>query len=163
MSHGNAARWFPVSVVLAFLAWLAFVGNLSGQELALGAACAVFSSALSAFVFKRMGIPLRIRIKDVIQLLWIPWYLIKGGWQILSVLFKDAAGIKKAQSLFRAVPYEHMSGPHGFIRRALAVSGTTVTPNSIVIGIDTHRELLLLYQIKRSDIPRITKKLGAKA
>lgn len=163
MGYGKAARWFPVSVVLAFLAWLAFVGNVSGQEVVLGSACAVFSSALSAVVLKRMGIPLRIRLRDAIQLLWIPWYLIKGGWQILFVLFKDLAGIKRAQSLFRAVRYERMSGPRGFIRRALAVTGTTVTPNSIVIGIDTDRELLLLYQIQRSDIPQITKNLGAKA
>ncbi|HEX5435401.1 MAG TPA: hypothetical protein VFY05_14270, partial [Candidatus Angelobacter sp.] len=75
---------------------------------------------------------------------------------------KDLAGIKRAQSLYRAVDYEHQSGPHGFVRRSLAVAGTTVTPNFIVIGIDTRRELLLFYQIRRNGIPRITKALGAK-
>lgn len=163
MSHGNAARWFPVSVVLAFLAWLAFVGTVSGQELALGAACAVLSSALSAFVLKQMGIPLRIRFKDVIQLLWIVWYLVDGTWEILYVLFKDLAGVKRAESLFRAVGYEHLSGPRAFVRRALAVAGTTAAPNFIVVGIDTGRELLLFHQIQRSGVPRITKNLGAKA
>lgn len=162
MNPGRATRWFAASVLLAFIAWLVFVGNLSGQELALGAALAVVSSGLSAFVFKEMGIPLRIRFRDAIQLLWIPWYLIDGAWEILSVLFKDFAGIEKAQSLFRAVGYECMSGPHGFVRRALAVAGTTVTPNFIVIGIDARRNLLLFFQIERSGIPRITKALGAK-
>ena len=57
MDHSKAARWFPVSVVLAYVAWLAFVGNVSGQELVLGGASAVFSSALSAVALKRMGIP----------------------------------------------------------------------------------------------------------
>lgn len=163
MGYGKAARWFPVSVVLAFLAWLAFVGNVSGQELALGAACAVFSSALSAVVLKHMGVPLRIRFKDVIQLLWIPWYLVDGTWEILYVLFKDLAGVKRAESLFRAVGYDNLSGPRGFVRRALAVAGTTAAPNFIVVGIDTRRKLLLFHQIQRSSIPRITKNLGAQA
>ncbi len=163
MGHGRGARWFAVSVVLAYIAWLAFVGNVSGQELVLGGASAVFSSALSAVALKQMGIPLRIRSRDVIQLLWIPWYLVDGSWEILSVLCKDLAGIKRADSLFRAVAYECLSGPRGFIRRALAVAGTSVTPNFIVIGIDTRRELLLFYQIQRSGTPRITRNLGAKA
>lgn len=163
MAHGSTARWFPVSVLLAYIAWLAFVGNLSSQELALGAAGAVFSSALSAFVFRRMGIPLRIRFSDAVQLLWIPWYLIEGGWEILSVLLKDLMGVKRSQSLFRAVGYERLNGPHGFVRRALAVAGTSVTPNFIVLGIDRRRNLLLFFQIRRTGIPRIAKALGAKA
>lgn len=163
MGHGKAARWYVVSVLLAYIAWLAFVGNLSGQELFLGAAGALVTSTLSAFVFKQMGIPLPSRLIDALPLLWTPWYLIVGGRTILSVLSKDLAGIKRAQSLFRAVRYERLSGPRGFVRRALAVTGTTVTPNSIVIGIDTQRNLLLFYQIQRSGVPRITKALGAKA
>lgn len=163
MDHSKAARWFLVSVVLAYAAWLAFVGNVSGQELVLGGVSAVFSSALSAVALKQMGIPLRIRLRDVIQLLWIPWYLVDGSWEIFSVLVKDLAGFQRAKSLFRAVSYECLSGPRGFVRRALTVAGTSVTPNFIVIGIDTRRELLLFYQIQRSGIPRITRNLGAKA
>lgn len=163
MLHGRAARWFAVSVLLAYAAWLAFVGNVSGQELALGAAGAFATSALSAFVFKQMGIPAQIRFQDALPLLWIPLYLLYGGWEILSVLAKDFAGVRKAPCLFRAVAYEHRSGPHGFVRRALAVAGTTATPNSIVIGIDKNRHLLLFHQIQRSDVPRTTKELGAKA
>lgn len=161
MGRGKAARWFALSVVLAYIAWLAFVGNVSGQELALGAGAALFTSTLSALVVRQMGIPLRIRFKDVIQLLWIFWYLIEGAWEIFCVLLKDLAGIKKAESLFRAVGYERLSGPHGFVRRALAVAGTSVTPNFIVIGIDTRQGLLLFYQIQRTGIPRIAKNLGA--
>jgi hypothetical protein len=163
MDQSKPARWFAVSVVLAYIAWLAFVGNISGQELVLGGASAVFSSALSALVLKQMGIPLRIRLRDVVQLLWIPWYLVYGSWEILSVLCTDLAGVKRAESLFRTVSYECLSGPRGFVRRALAVAGTTATPNFIVVGIDTRRELLLFYQIRRSDIPQITKNLGARA
>ncbi|MGH9588758.1 MAG: hypothetical protein ACRD25_00085 [Terracidiphilus sp.] len=35
-------------------------------------------------------------------------------------------GVKRAQSLFRAVGYERLNGPHGFVRCALAVAGAAV-------------------------------------
>lgn len=163
MNHGTAGAWFAASVVLAFVAWLAFVGNLSGQEFALGAAGAVASSILSAVVFKNMGIPLRFRFTDAMQAFRIPWYLISGAWEILVVLLKDLTGIKRAASLFRVAPFESHTGRRDFVRRALAVIYTTAAPNFIVIGIDTSQGLMLFHQIERSDVPLMTRTLGAKA
>lgn len=163
MSQGHGARWFAASVVLAFAAWMAFVGTPSGQEFVLGGAAAVFSSLLSAFVLKRMGVPVLLHFSDAIQLVWIPWYLATGAWEILTLLVKDIAGISKAHSLFRTAPFECKTGSRGFIRRALAVGGTTAAPNFIVIGIDSSRELMLFHQVERSGVPRMTRHLGAGA
>lgn len=163
MNHYKARGWFAASVVFVFLAWLAFVGNLSGQELALGAAGAVVTSLLSAVVFKEMGIPLRVRFSDAMQACWIPWYLISGAWEILAVLLKDVTGVKAANSLFRAAPFNLPAGRRGFFRRAFAVVYTTAAPNFIVVGIDASQELMLFHQIERSGVPRMTRKLGAKA
>lgn len=163
MTHGKSARWFAVSIVLAFLAWWAFVGNMSGQDLVLGAGGAVFSSMLSAVVFRNMGIPLRVRLSDVIEACWIPWYLISGAWEILAVLLKDLLGMRRADSLFRAAPFESPAGSRGFVRRALAVTYTTVAPNFIVVGIDASQGLMLFHQIERSGIPKMTRRLGANA
>jgi len=163
MVEGHAARWFALSAILAFAAWLAFVGNVSRQELALGAASALFSSALSAFVLKRMGIPLRVKLSDAVNVCWVPWYLITDAWEILVVLAKDIAGVSRARSLFRAIPFECMSGRRGFVRRALAVVCTTATPSFIVIGIDEEHRLMLFHQVQRSETPRMTLNLGAGA
>jgi NADH:ubiquinone oxidoreductase subunit 3 (subunit A) len=163
MSRGHVAGWFVASVVLAFAAWLVFVGNLSVQDLALGAAAAGLSSLLSALVFKQMGIPLRVRFSDAVQICWTPWYLISGASVILLVLFKDLLGVKRAQSLYRAAPFECPTGRRGFVRRAFAVIYTTVTPNFIVIGIDASQRLMLFFQLERSGIPKMTRNLGAGA
>ncbi|HEY1766542.1 MAG TPA: hypothetical protein VGG26_02755 [Terracidiphilus sp.] len=162
MSQGRVAQWFAVSVVLAFLAWLAFVGTLSSQELCLGAACATFAAMLSGFVLKEMGIPVRLYLADVIQMWRIPGHLVTGVWEILAVLFKDLTGIAKAESLFRVAPFERLSGGRGLIRRALAVGFTTAAPNFIVVGIDEPKGLILFHQIQRSAVPKMTQKLGAK-
>ena len=161
MSKGRAARWFAVSAVLAFIAWLGLVGTLSQQELCLGAACAVFSAGLSAFVLKQMGIPVYENFTDLMRVWRVPWYLLSDSWQILQALGQDLSGVSPAGSHLRAVPFKREKGARGFFRRVLAVVYTTLTPNIIVIGIDQKQELLLFHQIAPTAVPKMTKQLGA--
>lgn len=162
MGNGRAARWFSVSVVLAFLAWLALAGTLSQQELYLGAACAVFSVALSACVLKRMDIPACVNFLDLLRIWRVPWYLVSDSWSILRALGEDLSGTSRAGSHFRAVAFKSGKSSRGFFRGALAVIYTTLTPNIIVIGIDEEHALMIFHQIERTAVPELTKQLGAR-
>jgi hypothetical protein len=43
----------------------------------------------------------------------------------------------------------------------LAVAYTTMSPNFIVLGINTKEKGLVFHQIERSGVPKMTKNLGA--
>jgi hypothetical protein len=47
-------------------------------------------------------------------------------------------------------------------RRALAIAWTTATPNFVIVGVDRRRGLLVYHQVRKSGIPEMTKKLGAR-
>ena len=52
---------------------------------------------------------------------------------------------------------------HSLPRRVLATAYTTVSPNSIVIGIDYEQSRLLLHQVKRDEVSTMTKRLGGQS
>lgn len=160
MTYARAVLWYAVLLALAFAAYMAFAGSSSGQELVLGVGVAIFSAAVSLLTWRAMGLSARIHAADVLQAVWIPWLLISGAWEIVTVLARDLLG-KYAGSYFRAVRFEKRSDPRGVLREVLAVAYTTVAPNFIVVGIDDKQGWMLFHQIERSGVPKATKRLGA--
>lgn len=160
MTYARAVLWPAVLLVLAFAAYMVFAGSSSGQEIVLGAGIAIFSAAVSLLTWRAMGLSVRIHAADVLLVIRIPWYLINDAGVVLAVLAKDFAG-KRAGSYFRAVRYEQRNDPRGFLRRALAVAYSSVSPNFLAIGIDEKHGWMLFHQIKRSPVSEATKKLGA--
>lgn len=50
-------------------------------------------------------------------------------------------------SLFRALPFEVADGPEATGRRALLALAASLGPNTIVLGFDEERQLLLVHQL----------------
>ena len=106
---------------------------------------------------------MELRLRDLLQCVWIPWYLIVGLRTILLVLAKDMAHIEPAKSLFRTTAFDVSTDPAGTGRRVLAVLYTTATPNCIVLSIDADRQQMLFHQLQQSAIPKMTLNLGARS
>ena len=71
---------------------------------------------------------------------------------------------KPAKSLFYSVPFDTGGdSDEDAFRRALAVGYTTATPNFVVVGIDREHRRLVFHQIEDSEVPEMTKQLGARA
>jgi len=51
--------------------------------------------------------------------------------------------------------------PHDAARRALAIAYSTMTPATVVLGIDQQTGRMLYHQLERSELPRMTRNLGA--
>ncbi|TMA33768.1 MAG: hypothetical protein E6J88_00480 [Deltaproteobacteria bacterium] len=69
---------------------------------------------------------------------------------------------RSAESLFFSVPFDAGGDDdESAFRRALAVAYTSATPNSVVIGIDRKRGLLIYHQLRKSRIAEMTRRLGA--
>lgn len=163
MKMGRGIGWSVSIVALAFLNWMAFVGDLSPQEMALGAACAVFCAAATLLTWKAMGLSIAFDARDVLELWRLPWNALQDAATIVWALLEDLLQVSPAGSHLRAIPFREHSGPRGRLRHVLAVAYTSVTPNSIVIGIDDERRLMLVHQIVCSEISQVTRRLGARA
>ncbi len=77
----------------------------------------------------------------------IPRQIVLVSWQALAQLVSP----QEARGTLRAVPFHAGGdGPSDTGRRALAEGLGSVAPNTIVIGVDTERDLLLVHQLHRS-------------
>lgn len=89
-----------------------------------------------------------------------PWWLLRGG-RVLVNVFRDIPLLcreavvqlvapRPARGDFRAVPFRAtQETPQGAGRRALTEWLGSVAPNTIVVGVDPDRELLLVHQLHR--------------
>lgn len=95
----------------------------------------------------------------------LPWWVLRG-WRLLykipqdiGILCWEAANQltspRAARGSFRAHHFGACaSNPTDAGRRALAELLGSVSPNTIVIGVDVDRRLLLVHQLRRSGAPQ---------
>ena len=157
------ARLFLTSAPVLFVLWLIFVGSFSWQELLVGVGASLLGGVAICVLQRADPSHFRPRLGDVLQIGYVPWMLLQGTHEIMVVSLRDLFGGRKAASLFRVVTFEagEVCEPHDTARRVFAVAYTTMAPNFIVLGINTPEQQLLFHQIERTDVPAMTKNLGA--
>jgi multisubunit Na+/H+ antiporter MnhE subunit len=141
--------------------WVLFVGNLRRDELIVGALSVATTTCLIEFVRRAEKLAIEWRPGDLLQALWIPWYIVLGVGEVVIVLAKDVAGIERAKSLFLTAHFKASRSAHANEQRLLASLYTTATPNFIVLGINSGSKRMLYHQLKKTEIPRMAKHLGA--
>lgn len=149
------------SLPIFYLFWIVFVGTFSLHELLIGivgASLASIGLAIINFFYPARFSP---TLSELLSLWRLPWYLLSGTWEIALVAGKDLLGVKRAQSLFRVVHFDagKFEDPSDVARRVLAVVYTTVTPPSIVLGVNTSDQKLLFHHIDRRSVLRLPKEI----
>lgn len=154
-----------ISVPFLFGSWLVLVGTTSTSEIVLGFIAATAGGFAVALVEQGERLDFRPRVSDLMRVIYVPWLLIQGTCQIFLVALHDLFGGRKAASVFRVVPFDpgKATDPHDVARRVLTVVYTTITPPSIVLGINRRQRQLVFHQIEKSAVPRVTKELGARS
>ncbi len=151
-----------IAAVVIFALWFTFVGTRAAHEMEVGAAASLLSLTFCAFAQGRSRSRISLHLKDILQAWRIPWYILSDAATIILVLLKDLLHIAPAEDLYRVSSFAPVGEESGHIgRRVLATSYTTATPSIIVIGIDVEQRRMLFHQIKRDDLPFMTKALGA--
>jgi multisubunit Na+/H+ antiporter MnhE subunit len=154
---------FIVQFAVALVLWHVYVGKLQRNEILFGLACSAVAAFAGHIVFEKHLAPLRAQWRSVAQIWRMPKYLLVGGWEILAVLARQMLLRQPAESLFYSVPFDDGGDDdESAFRRALAVAYTTATPNFVVIGIDREHRRLIYHQIRKSDVPEMTRRLGAR-
>jgi multisubunit Na+/H+ antiporter MnhE subunit len=158
VSLPRRALWLAIGFVLAGALYLLLIDTVDLPELYAGAAAA----ALAAIAFeasREQGLSeAAIRLRWLaglarIVLVKVPADILRVSLAALLELAALPLGSPRARrGVLRAVPFRHgpVDGSRDAGRRALAEAGGSLAPNTIVIGIDPDRDLLLVHQLTRS-------------
>ncbi len=155
---------FSITVLGLAVLWILFVAGTKPEEMIVGLVCVSLTVWFVYYVARNECPRIKLNIADWIQVWRVPGYLLIDSWSILRVLALDILRVSPAPSLFRATRFDSPRDPEVATgRRVLAVVYTSATPNMIVLGIDTHSKQMLFHQLQRTEIPAMTRNLGARA
>ncbi len=159
---GRITRWLVVWLAHWAL-WLLFVSQVNTWELLVGAAAALVAT-IGAAVYGRLGlVKFRPRLRDLAQARYLPWYVATGTVKIIQGIARQLGSRSRPSNQLAAIPFNFGREDQASVaRRALAVMYTTMTPNSIVLGIVREQELLLYHQIIPDEVSPMMQNLGAK-
>jgi hypothetical protein len=150
-----------LAVLVMAVEWILLVAGLKRDEMIVGALSIVTASTFLYVVYGRETQRLDLRLTDLAACWRIPWYILSDAWVITRVLIKDLLSIQRAGSYFRVCGFRTAKeDPLLVARRVLATAYTTMTPNSIVIGIDYEQSRMLFHQLERSSVSKMTQELG---
>ncbi len=147
--------------MVQWVIWLGYTNNSGAREMIAGAVAASVATA-AAVVFSAQGhVRFRFRWRDLAQVVYLPWYALDGTWEVLKTLARQLFTRRGAPSFMATVQFDTGGDdPISAGRRALAVTYTTATPNSIVLGIVHEQRLMLYHQILPGKVLAMTRHLG---
>jgi multisubunit Na+/H+ antiporter MnhE subunit len=149
-----SAAWFGL--------WLLLVEKLTPDELGVGAFCALLAGAATEVVWGEHLASFAAKPRMFAQVWRLPWIALSDTWAIFVVLALHLFTREKASSQLRTVRFDPgRDDPHAGARRALAIALTTMTPQFVVIGIDDEEGTMLYHQIRKGEVPEMTRRLGA--
>ena len=155
--------WLSLPIFYVF--WIAFVGTIAFHELLLGVMATLVTTLGLLIINRRYPAKFSSTLQEVFSLWYVPWYLLSDTWKIIAVAGKDLLGMKHAGSLFRTVRFDAgtKDDTGAVARRVLAVVYTTMTPGTVVLGINASDQKMLLHELVSSPLPKMTRDLGARA
>jgi multisubunit Na+/H+ antiporter MnhE subunit len=143
------------------LLWMLFVSHPSRGELYAGVAVAIVGTVADWVVKRQESAKFRPKLAQLALVFWEPWYALTGTAAIMKALARKLLG-KPSEAQFRAVAIDAGDDDaESHARRALMVAYITLTPMSIVVGIDCDQKKMLVHQISPAPTPLIAKRLGA--
>lgn len=156
-------RFCSIEFLFLFGLWMLFVSQWRRAEVVAGVCAAALGAVAEGIVKARRLAKFRPRPRWLALFLWEPWYVLTGSAAVMRALARRLTG-KKSEAQFRMVPFRAGdTDSKSEARRAIAITATSVSPDTIVVGIDHERGLLLLHRIAPGATPKIARRLGAKS
>ncbi len=147
--------------VILFGLWMLFVSQTQTNEVVAGIAAALIGAVADGVLKAEGYAKFKPKFKWLLLVTWEVWYVLDGTWAIMVALARRIAG-KESQAQFKAVKFKAAGDDaESWARRALVTTYTTISPNTIVLGIDTKTGLMLVHFMPAGPTPELARKLGA--
>lgn len=144
-------RWavfFLIWTAVLFGIWFVLVDSLAHIEVAVGPLAALLAAWAALRLRRHGGARFRARLGWVVMLRSVPVGILRDTGVVWFALCRRLILRQHMRSVFRAVPYQACAdGATARAWRALTIAGTSLTPNTIVIGIDCERGVALVHQL----------------
>lgn len=139
---------FAVWWAILFGVWLVLVDSLAKPEVAGGAIAAVPAAALTYAVVASQRDRFRVRPRWFLALKPVPLAILRDSALLVPVLWRRITRGEFPASTFTSVQTP-MRGddPEAAAQRALSILGTSLAPNTFILGIDTERGVALVHQL----------------
>jgi multisubunit Na+/H+ antiporter MnhE subunit len=134
--------------VLMMSFWVMLDDSISTDELLAGAGAAVLAALLAELVTYQAATRFRMRIQWLVPALSLPGQAVRDTGIVYRALWRRLVRGEQPPSAFLELPARYGDdSPEGMTRRALLVGGTSVAPNTFVLGIDKDRDVMVVHRL----------------
>jgi multisubunit Na+/H+ antiporter MnhE subunit len=167
------ARFFPMPrrllhATLPFLGlavlWVLFTDTLRTSELMVGIPAAALATLAMESVRSETHPRFLPRVKWIVEFWRIPFQIAADCRLITRAMARLLFTNDHRTGTFESVPFPARGrDAQSVAKRALAILYTTLPPNTIVIGIDRKRDVMLIHRLEPTGGPGITPALESNA
>lgn len=134
--------------VLLMAFWIWMDDNLGLAELLAGAGAAALGAFAAEAVQYQAATHVRLRIEWVALALRLPGRLARDTALVVVALWDRVVHGREPPSGIRLVPVRYGDGtPEGVTRRVLITAGASFTPNTLVLGLDPERNVMVVHDL----------------
>jgi hypothetical protein len=135
-------HWLAEAALL-FGLWLLFVAQLARHELLVGAAAVVLAASATEAVRGCEHPRFLPHVQWLVRAWRLPFEILRDCALLVRNLFDRRTG------RFEELPFQAGGDDaHAVAHRALGIFYTTLPPNTVVIGIDRRRNVMLLHRLE---------------
>src|ERR1044071_5944181 len=128
--------------VFMMLFWVMLDDSINTDELLAGAGAAALAAFLAELVSYQAATRFRMRIGWLVPAVSLPGQVARDMVIVYHALWRRVAHGEQPPSAFLELPARFGDDrPEGVTRRTLLVGGTSLAPNTFVLGIDRERDV----------------------
>ena len=128
--------------------WVMLDDSIATDELLAGAGAAALAALLAELVTYQAATRFRLRIKWLVPALSLPGQVARDTVIVYRALWRRLVHGEQPPSAFLERPARFGDDtPEGVTRRTLLVGGTSLAPNTFVLGIDRERDVMVVHQL----------------
>jgi multisubunit Na+/H+ antiporter MnhE subunit len=134
--------------VLMMSFWVMLDDSIATDELLAGAGAAALAAFFAELVTYQAQARFRMRIEWLVPALRLPGQLARDTVIVYAALWRRLARGEQPPSAFVELPVRYGDDSmEGATRRALLMGGTSVAPNTFVLGIDADRDVMVVHRL----------------